>query len=83
MSEEKQKDSKIEIKISGSEITEITNDTGGKIYSICQDGFFIMSNYPLTIECGRCNGSGKDGYRGTNKCGVCAGTGQADLYQKK
>lgn len=77
------KESTITIKISGNEITGIVNDTECEMYSLSKDGFFIMSNYPLTITCGRCNGSGKDGYFGTVKCGECSGSGQVDLYQKK
>ena len=45
--------------------------------------YIMVSNKSLMTICNRCKGVGQDGYKGTNKCGKCTGSGYIDLYQNK
>ena len=91
MSEEKQKVSKtkkpkisvIKIRLKDNVVDSVVNETGVDMFVLSQSGLFVMSNYPLTIECGTCKGKGETGIIKIDTCTECKGSGQIDLYQKK
>ena len=73
----------IKIRLKDGAVDSVVNNSEVEMFVMSQGGLFMMSNYPLTIECNTCKGEGIVGIIKKDECEECKGTGQIDLYKKK
>jgi len=73
----------IKIRLKDGAVDSVVNNSEVEMFVMSQGGLFMMSNYPLTIECNTCEGKGHTGIIKKETCKECNGEKVIDIYKKK